>query len=269
MSYAPTPSLFCCSGSDQSYTLTGTGSFPTNFSFALLAFCTQIVGSPQNYSSAISIGTDSSGTNGNGNGGLFVNSPHNSSGNSGLVVQSNTSGATNFVSSPSISGETGALHQWIVSVSVAGQIMQTFYDGVQQTFGAGTVFNTSSPIALNNSINIECVGTTSNALADIYCAFPSSFFDLTVAGNLAKFWAAGAPVDLGNTGTGPTGAVPAVYLTTRPTDGRSAIQTNRGSAGGFLTFNHSGLVPFIPDGCSGPILPNGGLQTQLVGAGGL
>ena len=269
MSYTPTPSLFCNSAPDQTYTLKGSGTFPATFTKVLLAFCVEYITTPPNFGPTLSFGVDGTGTNDTGNGGIYVLNPFNSSYNSGIAVYSKTAGATNFTSAPSISGVGAGLNQWVISVDVTNNIMQTYYNGVAQTFGAGTVFNTTSPIAINSQINLDILGNTSNALADIYCAFPAAFFDLSVPANVAKFWSSGAPADLGDTGTGPTGTAPAVYLTTRPGGPRSSILNNLGSAGGVLTFNHSGLVPFVSDGCAAPIYPANAVQTQLIGTGGL
>lgn len=69
-------------------------------------------------------------------------------------------------------------------------------------------------------------------LAEIYVNV-GSYLDLTTAPNIAKFYAAGKPVDLGADGSTPTGLAPEVYLSVREGGAANDIATNRGTAGNF------------------------------------
>lgn len=67
-------------------------------------------------------------------------------------------------------------------------------------------------------------------MADMYFTTPGSYYDPTSGSNLAKFISAGSPVDLGPTGTNPTGSQPLVCLNAATL---AAWHTNNGSGGGF------------------------------------
>ena len=74
-----------------------------------------------------------------------------------------------------------------------------------------------------------------------------NFFDISVLANERKFIdAAGKPVDLGEDGSGPTGAAPLVYFSKRDGEAASAFATNKGTGGGF-TENGT-----LSDGASSP-----------------
>lgn len=72
-------------------------------------------------------------------------------------------------------------------------------------------------------------------LAQVY-VHTAAYLDLSQAGNRAKFYNSG-PVDLGATGTLPTGSQPVLYLN----DPAASFGTNSGS-GGNLTVNGGGLA---------------------------
>lgn len=83
--------------------------------------------------------------------------------------------------------------------------------------------------------------------------WPGVFIDWTHAGNLAKVFAGGKPVDVGANGSLVTGTAPALYLSRRPGDSAAVFLTNRGTGGNFTQSAGStvpGELPFIPYGDS-------------------
>jgi hypothetical protein len=94
------------------------------------------------------------------------------------------------------------------------------------------------------------------ALGDAWIANPPAFVDLSVTANRRKFINADlTPVDLGNTGAGPFGTSPNIYMSVRPGGVATDILINRGTGGG--TWGYSQNPPTLQDAgaCTRPIPP--------------
>lgn len=124
-----------------------------------------------------------------------------------------------------------------VMVSGNGTAINAYVDGAGPDLGAST---NSGTIDYANGSHIYTIGCRSGgsllfngALADVY--FTNEYIDLSDAGARAKFISGGKPVDLGATGTLPTGTAPKVLLRASPTHGEAvnAFHTNKGTGGGF------------------------------------
>jgi hypothetical protein len=93
------------------------------------------------------------------------------------------------------------------------------------------------------------LGTTTGYQAEYYLNFDTTM-DVSVGTNMDKFVTSGLKaVELGATGSGPTGSQPAVYLTLERTDPTSEYVRNRGDGGSFpqtlLVSNRAGTDPFL------------------------
>lgn len=79
-------------------------------------------------------------------------------------------------------------------------------------------------------------------VADIYIAF-GQWLDLTNPANVAKFIAAGKPVDLGADGSTPTGTAPTIFFS----GDASEFATNKGLGGAFVLANRQETQVFIAE----------------------
>jgi hypothetical protein len=84
-------------------------------------------------------------------------------------------------------------------------------------------------------------GFVDACIAEVYCA-PGQFLDFSTESNRRKFISAtGKPVDLGTTGSTPTGSTPLVYLHLGDGESVSNFATNRAGTGNF-TISGGGLA---------------------------
>lgn len=88
--------------------------------------------------------------------------------------------------------------------------------------------------AANWSVGAPVLGQgLSGAIAEFYFA-PGQYLDMSVTSNRRKFISAALqPVDLGSTGSTPTGTAPIVYLRLDGSQVATAFKTNRGTGGDF------------------------------------
>lgn len=82
------------------------------------------------------------------------------------------------------------------------------------------------------------------ALSELW--FDTSFIDLSVAGNRAKFISGGYPVNLGSTGQTPTGSSPLLYLK----NPASTFYTNSGTGGNFTVTGSLAIASSSPSGAA-------------------
>lgn len=132
-------------------------------------------------------------------------------------------------------------------------------------FYINNVSDNSSPSTINDTINYahagnicsiggSAVGTAllNGSLAEVW--FDTSFMDLSVAGNRAKFISAGLPVNLGSAGQTPTGSSPLLYLK----NAASTFNTNSGTGGNFTVNNGTLQIASTS--------PSGATPSQYLGA---
>lgn len=123
-------------------------------------------------------------------------------------------------------------HHVLFSFDTNAGNARIYIDGTNVTAGGATVVND----LINFDTTEHRIGADSgpaqllNAdIADFWFDI-NTYMDLSVAGNRSKFRdSSGNPVFLGTDGSGPTGAVPEVFLSGTP----GAWHTNKGTGGGF------------------------------------
>lgn len=110
--------------------------------------------------------------------------------------------------------------------------------------------------ATNDTINYAVAGNkcyigsqagsqfVNGALSEIW--FDTSFMDLSIAGNRAKFISGGLPVNLGSTGQTPTGSSPLLYLKSAA----AQFNTNSGTGGNFTITGSLAIASSSPSGAA-------------------
>lgn len=122
----------------------------------------------------------------------------------------------------------GGWHHVAWSENTAVPVGYLFIDGVNQNITYNPTQNVQITLNAANWYLGNKGADLTGSLSDLWMSF--EFFDISVAANLQKFRSSGgAPVNLGATGTNPTGNTPIVYQTGDAT----TWVTNAGSGGGF------------------------------------
>ncbi len=157
-----------------------------------------------------------------------------------LETRNNSGGAQNL-SSTWATASAGAVHHIVVSIDLTNTAKRHVYvDGVAQSV-TWTTYDTANPNIDWTVSSWFVMHGPSNGFGD--CGgqvgqvwFNTSYIDLSVPANLAKFYNAGKPVYLGADGSLPTGSQPLIYL---PEFGdRAGI--NRGTGGDYTA---TGTLP--------------------------
>lgn len=136
-------------------------------------------------------------------------------------------------------------HHVLISADTSMPVGMLYVDDVP------TVLTVTSGINFNFSAGTVLVGARSGgyfpgSLAEVWL-MPGTYMDLTVAANRRKFRTAdGRPVDLGSTGSTPTGSQPPLYLSVRASGSANDFATNRGSGGDFSVLGSPSLSTSSP-----------------------
>ena len=112
--------------------------------------------------------------------------------------------------------------------------------------------STGAIITLGSSTNFYiCIDTiagrrVNGALTELYFA-PAQYLDFSIESNRRKFISSdGKPVDLGATGSTPTGTAPIAYQTVRAGGVATDMATNRGTGGNFTITGTLDLITPSP-----------------------
>jgi hypothetical protein len=126
---------------------------------------------------------------------------------------------------------------WDLSTANPYTMFHLYVDGVSRRDMAADVIGTIPPTTIDYSsgpVNVfgtfpPLHSTEDGMIAELYFA-PGQYLDLSNPANLAKFYNAGYAVELGSTGSTPTGTAPAVYLS-GPGGPGYPFSDNRGTGG--------------------------------------
>ncbi len=172
-----------------------------------------------------------------------------STSNTQLAVSIKTAGTTHTAVKFAITADVA--QHWLISVDLSVPRVQLCINGVLQSPVSTTLpGNTTTQVPWGAATNIGVLGyyggsarTFCGAMAQLWLLAGTSY-DLTNGTNIAKFFANGEPKDLGDTGNGPTGTTPTVYLN---------------KAGNpFFTVPSDGGTPFVIDSHIVPTIPPAG-----------
>ena len=162
----------------------------------------------------------------------------------GITARDNTGAVICYLYS-SVNPPAG-WHHLLVSydLSTAGR-RQVYLDGTNTTAVVTFTVPTTAQYVTNWTMigNEVAAGGYAGSLSQVYFAIPSSYYDISSGGNLAKFWASesgttGNQVDIGADGSTPLGVQPILYW-----KGDASSWANLGSGGGSFTTNHySGYI---------------------------
>lgn len=157
------------------------------------------------------------------------------------IFMTDATGTSSFSIDTSTTMNSGSwiniLASWDTNFSAGNKKMNLYFNDVAASFSkndTSAAFNigyadTSHSVGASNSGSLKITAD----IAELYYA-PDQYLDFTIASNRRKFITAGArPVDLGATGTLPTGSQPQHYLSVRTGGVASDFLTNRGSGGNF------------------------------------
>lgn len=160
----------------------------------------------------------------------------------------------------------------LISVDTVAQILQVYVNDTPLAITTGG-WTGGGPINIGSGYNVwEVVSAGSwigapgggPGVADVWCAAPTSFFDLSVTANRRRFINADLSlVDLGVNGSEPLGYQPPIFLTVRPGDSNANHFANNNGTGGAWSIggsvSGSGSIIFEPGGlCTIPSIPGGG-----------
>jgi hypothetical protein len=146
------------------------------------------------------------------------------------------------------------------TTSVSTGKCKIYLDGAAETVTVNTTFSNANIDFTRTSYSFGAfTGGTGkfNGDVDDFWLDEGTYLDLSQDGVRAKFIdASGNPVDLGATGTNPTGSQPEVYFSSRG-NGLSGWPTNKGSGGGFtLTGALTASTANLPNLSCSHIIPD-------------
>lgn len=141
---------------------------------------------------------------------------------------------------------------WDTNFSAGNKLIKVMVDGVQDT---GSVTDGSIAFSIDYATAITEYAIASNGaslgtqlfsgcLSEFY--FTNTYLDVSQAGNLAKFYSGGKPVNLGANGSTPTGVQPIVFLHVASSGAASDFGTNLGSGGGMTITGSLDLCSTAP-----------------------
>lgn len=146
-------------------------------------------------------------------------------------------GTNGIFTNTSVSLTDGNWHHVLCALRMSTSTIQLYVDG--SNVATGTTIDGTPVTAFFSDTNwamCDTVGGGNPLTADIseFYFAPGQYLDISVQSNREKYRSPGGkPVDLGITGSTPTGSQPAVYLSVRPSDAATVWATNKGSGGNF------------------------------------
>lgn len=156
------------------------------------------------------------------------------------VSLGNGTGSTNLSSITSAQLVVNTWHHVLWSWDVATSTVNVYVNGTN-VFSApntGAITNANMGYSGTRTLTVAAddnggANKLTGAIAELYFA-PGQFLDFTVQANREKFRsAAGKPVDLGATGSTPTGAAPQIFLHLADGEAPANFGTNRTGTGNF------------------------------------
>jgi len=120
-------------------------------------------------------------------------------------------------------------------------------DAVQNRTAHSWPSPAAATLSAGSQFQITSNGSVDACLGDVYVALPGSFYDLSVQANRRKFIdGSGNPVDLGPTGSLPTGSQPEVFLHTAVGGTFSQFLTNLGTTASLTTVGSTTTCAAFP-----------------------
>lgn len=151
---------------------------------------------------------------------------------------SNGAGTDNYLAAEGSSRSLNTWYHVLSSWDGAAGVAQCYINDAAMTGGLGvTAANVSVPWNTTDlwtvGVDAALTGKVDGGFAEIYFA-PNQYLDMTNVTNRRKFYSAlGKPVDLGVTGSTPTGTAPLYYLHLGDGEAPANFATNRAGNGNF------------------------------------
>lgn len=147
---------------------------------------------------------------------------------------------------------------WDTNQSAGNKVLQVNVDGTQITVAktdSSTAFSVNWTSCIDMAVGANWDPAYSDGWIAAYYFNVGAKIDFSSPTNVAKFYNAGSPVDLGADGSTPTGSAPTAYYSARTGDNVAAFLNNRGTGLDLIEVDLGGGVATI--GSAVTTVPNG------------